>query len=1380
MLSAAQLAPPNLGVLLVDPSGSGAANFSANANVNVTHGDFAVDSTNSSAAALSGNAQLTAGNVYLAGRATTVANSHLTGTMDTGWSGETDPLSGLAQPSLPGTTFTVATINGRSMTLSPGAYTNAVTITGNSNITLLPGLYYFEHGITISGNARLSGTGVTIYNASGAINLSGNAAVTISAPTTGTYSGIALFQNRADSSAIVANGNAAVKLTGDLYAPDATLNLSGNAAVTVAGNNATIPGAVIVRDLMVSGNGRLSVAANTIQSVDLVVTKTDSAGGTSDVFQSTLDTLHTFVATNGIEGDSPISPLTQFGSKLYGEDADGGTSFVGTVFSMNLDGSDFTILHTFDGSDGSFPEGGLAISADGSTLYGVSEFTGLDTFPGSGDGSVFSVSTDGSTFSVLHAFDGADGANPIGGLTLSGSTLYGTVDSGGPSGLGGVFKLGANGGNYSLLAPFTSIFDDTIVDFADQMPLVVSGSTIYGVADYGGASDDGAVFSLGTSGGTINVLHSFDGSDGETPYGGLTLSGTTLYGSTNTGGANGDGELFKINTDGSGFSAIYSFNGTNGGEPVGNLALSGSILYGVANGLWFDGQDEIAFGVSTSGVLVGSTIIPGTDQPLSGSTGGVTLDGSIIYLTSAQDQYGAALALGLPPQINAGGPLTYTITVANDGPNSATGVTVSDLLSNIGGLTSDAYTAVASGGASGFTASGSGNIHDVVNLPNGSSITYTVTANIAATASGTLTNTATATVGTGEINTNLLSVAGTTSATDIDTLLPDDVDIAVTKTDSAGGTSAGIAGTVTPLTSFDNGDDIAPQSAPVTFGSKIYGEANGEVYSVNDDGSDFTVLYSTNGMDGFFPSGGLAISADGSTLYGTTYEGGTDFRGDIFSLSTSGGTPNTLYSFTGGTDGGHPLAGVTLSGSKLYGTTSYFGANGDGTVFSVNTDGTGFATLAAFDDGGFFEPPPSEPALTVSGTTIYGVDEIGDDIYSLSTGGGTINVLHIFNVTDGEGPDGPLLVNGSTIYGTAFAGGADFDGVVYRMNTDGSGFSVLYSFLQDGFGNGEINPTGNLVLSGNMLYGTAAAAVFGIGTYGGAASFSPDIGGAPIGLAKIGSTFYVTTAEQLFALTPPPVAAGSQLVYTVTVSNSGPGNAGALTLSDLLAGNADYTSDTFTAVGSGGAAGFTASGSGNINNVVDLPSGGSVTYTITAQINVSATGILSNTATATVGAGEINTNPASVNGSTSATDNDMIVPEQNDNLISGGTVTLGGTLRLPTTPTVSGGTLIVPAGGTITLAPQNPLGVTVNVGDSTGGTLQVIGQLNGLSDSAPVNAIIATPITLASGSTGALPYTGVITVGGGETLIANQILAGGLVIVPDSTVTIAPSLKPPA
>src|SRR5262245_52530314 len=134
----------------------------------------------------------------------------------------------------------------------------------------------------------------------------------------------------------------------------------------------------------------------------------------------------------------------------------------------------------------------------------------------------------------------------------------------------------------------------------------------------------------------------------------------------------------------------------------------------------------------------------------------------------------------------AGGSVTYTITASNAGPSDASGATVADALpADLSG----AWTCVGAGGAT-CTASGSGDINDTVNLPAGGSVTYTVSAGVAASAAGSLSNTATVGVPVGVPD----PASGNNSATDTDTLLSL-ADLAMTKTD--GVTSAVAGGSVT-------------------------------------------------------------------------------------------------------------------------------------------------------------------------------------------------------------------------------------------------------------------------------------------------------------------------------------------------------------------------------------------------------------------------------------------------------------------------------------------------------------------------------------------------------------------------------------------------------
>ena len=134
---------------------------------------------------------------------------------------------------------------------------------------------------------------------------------------------------------------------------------------------------------------------------------------------------------------------------------------------------------------------------------------------------------------------------------------------------------------------------------------------------------------------------------------------------------------------------------------------------------------------------------------------------------------------------------TYTIVVTNAGPNAATGATVSDAFP-AASFTSDTYTSVAAGGATGNTASGSGDIADTLTLPVGASVTYTVVATISASATGHLANTASVTAPAGIID----SVPGNNSATDNDTF---PADLSFTISD---GITQVVAGNTTPLYSF--------------------------------------------------------------------------------------------------------------------------------------------------------------------------------------------------------------------------------------------------------------------------------------------------------------------------------------------------------------------------------------------------------------------------------------------------------------------------------------------------------------------------------------------------------------------------------------------------
>jgi uncharacterized repeat protein (TIGR03803 family) len=279
-------------------------------------------------------------------------------------------------------------------------------------------------------------------------------------------------------------------------------------------------------------------------------------------------------------------------------------------------------------------------------------------------------------------------------------------------------------------------------------------------------------------------------------------------------------------------------------------------------------------------------------------------------------------------------------------------------------------------------------------------------------------------------------------------------------------------------------DGMSPFGALTLSGSTLYGMTalggslnSGTAFKMNTDGTGFTLLHSftSGGSDGSIPFGSLTVS--GSTLYGMATHGGVGNGGTVFKMNTDGTGFTTLRSFAGGGgDGDTPNGSLTLDGSTLYGMTAGGGTSGRGTVFQMNTDGTGFTLLHSFTGGGSDGMSPFG-ALTLSGSTLYGMtygggtNDLGT-VFKMNTDGDGFNLLHSFagGVSDGSRPFGSLTLSGSTLYGMTYEGGVSDAGTAFQMNTDGTGFALLHSF-NGGVSDGS-HPSGSLTLDGSTLYGT--------------------------------------------------------------------------------------------------------------------------------------------------------------------------------------------------------------------------------------------------------------------------------------------------------------------
>ncbi|MGA8810222.1 MAG: hypothetical protein WB973_20315 [Thermoanaerobaculia bacterium] len=626
-----------------------------------------------------------------------------------------------------------------------------------------------------------------------------------------------------------------------------------------------------------------------------------------------------------------------------------------------------------------------------------------------------------------------------------------------------------------------------------------------------------------------------------------------------------------------------------------------------------------------------------------------------------------------------GGSVTYTITASNPGPSSAPGSTVADTFP--ASLTCSTMCAGANGGT--CTAGPfAGNINDTVNLPSGGSVTYTASCTISSFATGTLSNTATVTAPAGVTD----PTPGNNSATDSDTLAAS-ADLAITKTDgvttvTAGGsttytitasnagpsnaTGATVAdtfpaslscntmcvgangGTCTagPFAGNINDTVNLPSGGSVTYTATctISGLATGTLSNTatvtapagvtdptpgNNSSTDSDTISASADLGISKTDGVTSVTAGGSTIYTITASntGPSNATGatvaDTFPASLTCNT--TCVGAGGGTCTAGPFAGnindtVNLpSGSSVtYTSTCTISAAATGSL-------TNTATVTA--PAGVTDPTPGNNSAT-------DVDALGasadlaiakTDGVTTATAGGSMT----YTITASNA--GPSAATGATV--------ADTFPASLTCNTTctgaGGGTCTAGPFA------GNINDTVNLPSGGSVIYtATCTISSAATGSLSNTATVTAPAGVTDPTPGNNSSTDTDTLAASAdLSITKndgvTTATAGGSVTYTITASNAGPSNATGSTVADTFPAS---LSCTWTCAGAGGGT-CTASGSGNINNTVNLPSGGSVTYTASCTVSAFATGTLSNTATVTAPAGV--TDP--VPGNNSATDSDTIV-----------------------------------------------------------------------------------------------------------------------------------------
>jgi uncharacterized repeat protein (TIGR03803 family) len=613
-----------------------------------------------------------------------------------------------------------------------------------------------------------------------------------------------------------------------------------------------------------------------------------------------------------------------------------------------------------------------------------------------------------------------------------------------------VFTVNASNINaqYSNLRELST---ETTMKFPEYTHFATDGNILYGMTSSGGANNNGVIFKINRDGTGFQKLLDFDGVNrGSAPRGSLVLSGSVLYGMTYSGGTHNYGVIFRINTDGSGFQKLVDFDGTSKGSyPRGSLTVSGSILYGTTYNGGANGYG-VLFKINSDGTGFQKLLDFGVSILAAYPTGTLAISGNTLY---GMTVYAGTNAKGCVFKVSTDGTgftRIYNFDGTNSGANPNGSLTISGSI--LYGMT---------------TFGGANNLGCIFRLnTNGSNFTKLLDFNGTVNGArpyGSLFISGTTLYG-------MTTYGGTNDKGCVFSIKTDGTEY--WKKWNLGDSIWG---------GYDNNGNY-PKGSLILIDNELIGMTSGGGFK--NAGTIFRVYdYSIRASDGVYRKlrdcypalQGTHLTGDfvtdGTVLYGTAWDGGANNKGAIFKINKNGSNFENIYHFNTDANGYTPVS-VILSGSTLYGITHDGGLHNYGIIFKMNTDGTGFQKLADFDS---IRGAVPYGQLLIDGTILYGMASVGGSgnmgtVFKINTDGTGFQKLLDFDGTNkGSYPLGSLILSGSTLYGTSSRGGTYNLGVIFKINTDGSGFQKLLDF--DGTNKGANPWGGNLALLGSTLYG---------------------------------------------------------------------------------------------------------------------------------------------------------------------------------------------------------------------------------------------------------------------------------------------------------------------
>jgi Flp pilus assembly protein TadG len=255
------------GIVVLDPDDPSAFNANGGAKVEVKGASININSSAQNGTVATGGGTIKGDDIYMAGSPgwSTSGGSTITGNLHSNSTPLSDPLAYLPQPnpdsmSIRGSNNTHMSAP-KTYVLEPGVYKGGITISGQANVTMLPGIYYMDGGgFSYIGQGDLTAYEVMIYNApqnnSDVIDISGQGAVNITPPTTGLYAGISIFQERTSTNTVSITGLGSMYVTGTFYVSGGLLKVTGNGVANVIGAQ------YISNLLNLGGNGEIFIDWN--------------------------------------------------------------------------------------------------------------------------------------------------------------------------------------------------------------------------------------------------------------------------------------------------------------------------------------------------------------------------------------------------------------------------------------------------------------------------------------------------------------------------------------------------------------------------------------------------------------------------------------------------------------------------------------------------------------------------------------------------------------------------------------------------------------------------------------------------------------------------------------------------------------------------------------------------------------------------------------------------------------------------------------------------------------------------------------------------------------------------------------------------------------